>query len=48
MAGAVGLREVRYGYEGANHLDAETISWLQKHLIDVLRVVDGCRSDHPA
>ena len=23
MAGAVGLREVRYGYEGANHLDAE-------------------------
>ncbi|UWN49856.1 NADPH-Fe(3+) oxidoreductase subunit alpha [Alcanivorax sp. ALC70] len=24
MAGAVGLREVRYGFEGANHLDAET------------------------
>jgi len=24
MAGAVGLREVRYGYEGANHLDAPT------------------------
>ncbi len=24
MAGAVGLREVRYGYEGANHLDAKT------------------------
>ena len=23
MAGAVGLREVRYGYEGDNHLDAE-------------------------
>ncbi len=23
MAGAVGLREVRYGYEGANHLDAK-------------------------
>ena len=23
MAGAVGLREVRYGYEGANHFDAE-------------------------
>jgi len=23
MAGAVGLREVRYGYEGQNHLDAE-------------------------
>jgi formate dehydrogenase major subunit len=23
MAGAVGLRDVRYGYEGANHLDAE-------------------------
>ncbi len=23
MAGAVGLREVRYGYEGENHLDAE-------------------------
>jgi formate dehydrogenase major subunit len=23
MAGAVGLREVRYGYDGANHLDAE-------------------------
>lgn len=23
MAGAVGLREVRYGYNGANHLDAE-------------------------
>ncbi|MBB4285095.1 formate dehydrogenase subunit alpha [Roseospira goensis] len=23
MAGAVGLREVRYGYEGANHLSAE-------------------------
>src|SRR6187401_1640971 len=23
MAGAVGLREVRYGYEGANHLDEE-------------------------
>ena len=23
MAGVVGLREVRYGYEGANHLDAE-------------------------
>ncbi|HUX72519.1 MAG TPA: formate dehydrogenase subunit alpha [Steroidobacteraceae bacterium] len=23
MAGAVGLREVRYGYAGANHLDAE-------------------------
>jgi formate dehydrogenase major subunit len=23
MAGAVGLREVRYGYEGSNHLDAE-------------------------
>jgi len=23
MAGAVGLREVRYGYEGANHLDSE-------------------------
>ena len=23
MAGAVGLREVRYGYSGANHLDAE-------------------------
>ena len=23
MAGAVGLREVRYGYEGANHLHAE-------------------------
>ena len=22
MAGVVGLREVRYGYEGANHLDA--------------------------
>ncbi|MEM8548359.1 MAG: formate dehydrogenase subunit alpha, partial [Pseudomonadota bacterium] len=26
MAGAVGLREVRYGYEGANHLDAPTDS----------------------
>ena len=24
MAGAVGLRDVRYGYEGANHLDAPT------------------------
>jgi len=24
MAGAVGLREVRYGYDGANHLDAPT------------------------
>ncbi|MBZ9537457.1 formate dehydrogenase subunit alpha [Modicisalibacter tunisiensis] len=24
MAGAVGLREVRYGFEGKNHLDAET------------------------
>ncbi|WP_322528190.1 formate dehydrogenase subunit alpha [Salinicola sp. LHM] len=24
MAGAVGLREVRYGFDGANHLDAET------------------------
>jgi formate dehydrogenase major subunit len=24
MAGAVGLREVRYGYDGENHLDAET------------------------
>ena len=24
MAGAVGLREVRYGHEGANHLDAPT------------------------
>ena len=24
MAGVVGLREVRYGYEGANHLDAPT------------------------
>ena len=24
MAGAVGLREVRYGYEGENHLDAPT------------------------
>jgi len=24
MAGAVGLREVRYGYDGANHLDAES------------------------
>ncbi|WP_136067183.1 formate dehydrogenase subunit alpha [Modicisalibacter radicis] len=24
MAGAVGLRDVRYGFEGANHLDAET------------------------
>lgn len=23
LAGAVGLREVRYGYEGANHLDAQ-------------------------
>ena len=23
MAGAVGLREVRYGYEGLNHLNAE-------------------------
>jgi formate dehydrogenase major subunit len=23
MAGAVGLRDVRYGYDGANHLDAE-------------------------
>ena len=23
MAGAVGLREVRYGYDGANHLDAQ-------------------------
>ncbi len=23
MAGAVGLREVRYGYDGDNHLDAE-------------------------
>ena len=23
MAGAVGLRDVRYGYEGSNHLDAE-------------------------
>jgi formate dehydrogenase major subunit len=23
MAGAVGLREVRYGYDGANHLDAK-------------------------
>jgi formate dehydrogenase major subunit len=23
MAGAVGLRDVRYGYEGANHLDSE-------------------------
>ena len=23
MAGSVGLRDVRYGYEGANHLDAE-------------------------
>ncbi|MDF3073875.1 MAG: formate dehydrogenase, alpha subunit [Alphaproteobacteria bacterium] len=23
MAGAVGLREVRYGYDGANHLDSE-------------------------
>ena len=23
MAGAVGLRDVRYGYEGANHLDAQ-------------------------
>ena len=26
MAGVVGLREVRYGYEGANHLDAPTDS----------------------
>ena len=26
MAGAVGLREVRYGYEGDNHLDAPTDS----------------------
>lgn len=26
MAGAVGLREVRYGYDGDNHLDAETDS----------------------
>lgn len=26
MAGAVGLREVRYGFEGENHLDAETDS----------------------
>jgi len=26
MAGAVGLRNVRYGYEGANHLQAETDS----------------------
>ncbi|ROT96162.1 formate dehydrogenase subunit alpha [Marinobacter sp. R17] len=24
MAGAVGLRDVRYGFDGANHLDAET------------------------
>jgi len=24
VAGAVGLREVRYGFDGANHLDAET------------------------
>ncbi len=24
VAGAVGLREVRYGFEGSNHLDAET------------------------
>ena len=24
MAGVVGLREVRYGYDGANHLDAPT------------------------
>jgi len=24
MAGAVGLREVRYGFDGSNHLDAET------------------------
>ena len=24
MAGAVGLREVRYGFDGANHLDADT------------------------
>ncbi|GLY70129.1 formate dehydrogenase subunit alpha [Amycolatopsis taiwanensis] len=24
MSGRVGLRQVRYGYEGANHLDAET------------------------
>lgn len=24
MAGAVGLREVRYGFEGENHLDAKT------------------------
>ncbi|MCC7547969.1 MAG: formate dehydrogenase subunit alpha [Burkholderiales bacterium] len=24
MAGVVGLREVRYGYDGANHLDADT------------------------
>ncbi|MEV7630044.1 formate dehydrogenase subunit alpha [Actinoplanes sp. NPDC089786] len=26
MAGAVGLRQVRYGYDGANHLDAPTDS----------------------
>jgi formate dehydrogenase major subunit len=26
MAGAVGLREVRYGFDGENHLDAETDS----------------------
>jgi formate dehydrogenase major subunit len=25
MAGAVGLREVRYGYDGANHLDAPMV-----------------------
>ena len=24
MAGAVGLRDVRYGYDGDNHLDART------------------------
>src|SRR5262249_6769056 len=30
MAGAVGLRDVRYGYEGANHVYAETTAQVPK------------------
>ncbi len=34
VAGVVGLREVRYGFEGENHLDAETVAWLERYLHD--------------
>ena len=34
MAGAVGLRDVRYGYEGENHVFAKIDGWLHQRQLD--------------